>query len=635
MERKNDGTSGQHGPMFPNGEDKRRAPETAERRLYFEDGDAPQEPGTSGQHGPKRNIGGKFRQNSEQPRPSDRLRHDRAETPPNEDAGPPGSGAADASPGPDKKATRDGKRLEKSKLRAEKSGVKLDAAREKLAAQKPPKPPGVGKTLGRAVKTEAWAYIHGKIHQVESENVGTEAAHKVELAGEGAGRAASRFIKRRIRTRPARQVAKLEKGNIRARADYAYRKLVQEQPELKSNPLSRFMQKQKIKKQYQKQAREAAKQGVKVAKNTAVTTEKIARAVLGFVKHHPTGILIVLCAFLLLVILQSCIASMGSIGNGLIGAIGAGTYPAEDAEMRAAEAAYSGMEADLKNELDHYETLHPGYDEYHYDLDELEHDPYVLISILSAWHKGAWTPNEAQGTLGMLFERQYILTETVEVEVRYRTETDTWTDADGNTHTDTYEVPYNYYICTVTLENFDLSHLPIYIMSEEQLSRYALYMATHGNRPDLFPVSQYPNASTLKRYTDYAIPAAYLEDETFAAMIGEGEKYLGYPYVWGGYRPSTSFDCSGFVSWVINHSGWDVGRLGAQGLYDICTRISAANAKPGDLIFFVGTYDTPGISHVGIYVGDGMMIQAGDPIGYADTTTSYWQSHFYAFGRLP
>ena len=199
----------------------------------------------------------------------------------------------------------------------------------------------------------------------------------------------------------------------------------------------------------------------------------------------------------------------------------------------------------------------------------------------------------------MLFDRQYILTEDVVVETRYRTETDTWTDADGNTHTDTYQVPYDYYICTVTLENFNLSHVPVYIMSEEQLGMYATYMATLGNRPDLFPGSGYIGKYVEGSYTDYDIPPEALDDEVFAAIIKEAEKYLGYPYVWGGSSPSTSFDCSGFVSWVINHSGWDVGRLGAQGLCNICTPVSSANVKPGDLVFFTGTYDTPGVSHVG------------------------------------
>ena len=216
-------------------------------------------------------------------------------------------------------------------------------------------------------------------------------------------------------------------------------------------------------------------------------------------------------------------------------------------------------------------------------------------------------------------------------ETRYRTETRT--DSEGNPYT--VLVPYTWTICTVTLENFDLSHVPVYIMGEEQLSLYATYMSTLGNRPDLFGTAEYPNASTLQEPTYYEIPPEALEDETFAAMITEAEKYLGYPYVWGGSSPSTSFDCSGFVSWVINHSGWNVGRLGAQGLYNICTPVSTSQVQPGDLIFFVGTYDTAGVSHVGIYVGGGMMIHCGSPISYANVNTTYWQSHFYSFGRLP
>ena len=238
-----------------------------------------------------------------------------------------------------------------------------------------------------------------------------------------------------------------------------------------------------------------------------------------------------------------------------------------------------------------------------------------------------------QGTLQMFFDKQYILTESVVVEVRYRTETDTWTDEEGNTHTDTYQVPYDYYICYVTLENFNLSHVPVYIMGEDQLSRYALYMATLGNRPYLFPTSAYVGKYINNPPPEYQVPEAHLADETFAAMLEEAEKYLGYPYVWGGSSPSTSFDCSGFVSYVLNQSGWNVGRLGAQGLYNYCTPTSAP--RPGDLVFFVGTYDTPGVSHCGIYVGDGMMLHCGDPIQYSSLNTSYWQSHFYAYGRLP
>ena len=300
--------------------------------------------------------------------------------------------------------------------------------------------------------------------------------------------------------------------------------------------------------------------------------------------------------------------------------------------MLAAEAAYCALEDDLQHYLDTYESTHD-YDEYHFDLDEIEHDPYVLLSLLCALHEGQWTIGEVQGTLQMLFDRQYILTEDVVVETRYRTETDTWTDEDGNSHTDTYQVPYDYYICTVTLENFDLSHVPVYVMGEDQLSRYAIYMATLGNRPDLFPDSPYVNKYITGKPGDYEVPGEYLDDETFAAMLAEAQKYIGYPYVWGGSSPATSFDCSGYVSWVINHSGWNVGRLGAQGLYNICTPTSSP--KPGDLVFFKGTYDTPGVSHCGIYAGDGKMLHCGDPIGYANLNTSYWQSHFYAYGRLP
>ena len=244
----------------------------------------------------------------------------------------------------------------------------------------------------------------------------------------------------------------------------------------------------------------------------------------------------------------------------------------------------------------------------------------------------------------MLFGKQYILTETVETETRYRTETRTGTRTvtdpeTGETTTEEYEyevqVPYTYYICNVKLENFNLSHVPVYIMGEETLSLYAAYMSTLGNREDLFPTSSYVEKYTNPPQT-YDIPASALEDETFAAFITEAEKYIGYPYVWGGSNPNTSFDCSGFVSWALTESGvCNTGRLGAQGLYNISTPVSSANARPGDLIFFTGTYDTPGVSHVGIYVGGGKMLHCGDPIQYADINTSYWQSHFYAFGRPP
>ena len=510
-------------------------------------------------------------------------------------------------------------KISKSKLRMEKRGDKLDTARGKLANQKPLKKPGPVKNVSRATGREVHGLIHGKIHQVEDDNVGVEGAHRAELTGEATLRGGTRFVKKRIRTHPARAVHKAEAKSIRSTADYHFRVAAQEHPELNKNALSRYAQKRKLKKQYAKQVRETAKQGAKAAEKTAVTTEKIAKSVVGFVKRHPTGVLIMLACVLILVTMQSCMSSLISVGNGTIGAVAASTYPAEDADMRGAEAAYVGLEGQLQNYLDRYESTH-SYDEYHYNLDEIEHNPYVLISMLSALHEGAWTLDAVQGTLQMLFDRQYILTESVVTEQRYYIETDTWTDEEGNSHSSSYRVYYDYYICTVTLENFNLSHVPIYIMGEGQLSRYALYMATLGNRPDLFPSSPYIGRYITGGPTLYDVPEAYLADATFAAILAEAEKYIGYPYVWGGYAPSTSFDCSGFVSWVINHSGWDVGRLGAQGLYNICTRTTSP--RPGDLVFFVGTYDTPGVSHVGIYVGDNMILHCGDPIGYANINTS-------------
>lgn len=517
-----------------------------------------------------------------------------------------------------------------SKLRMEKQGEKLDAAKEKLAKQKPPKKPGPVKRSGRAVGGGVHGFVHGKLYEVEHENVGTEGAHRSELVGESVLRHGSRYVKRQIRQHPAKAVQKAESRHIKATADYHYRKTVEEHPEMRGSALSRYMQKQKIKRQYAKQARETAKQGAKAAEKTAVTTEKLAARTVAFVKRHPVGVLLFLACFLLLVMMQSCMSSLVTLGNGAAGVIGASTYAAEDTDLLGAEAAYCGLDAELQDYLDTYTRTHD-YDEYHFDLDDIEHDPYVLLSLVSAWHEGAWTLAEVQDTLQMFFDRQYILTESVVTERRYYIETDTWTDEEGNTHTDSYRVYYDYYICTVTLENFNLSHLPIYIMGEDQLSRYALYMATLGNRPDLFPSSPY-----VAKYTgdpvEHEVPEAYLADETFAAILAEAEKYIGYPYVWGGYKPSTSFDCSGFVSYVYNQCGWDFGRLGAQGLYNISTRVSSP--RPGDLVFFTGTYDTPGVSHVGIYVGDGWMLHCGDPIGYANLNTSYWQSHFYAYGRL-
>ena len=471
--------------------------------------------------------------------------------------------------------------------------------------------------------------VHREVRQSEDDNVGVEAAHKVEQAVESGGRLVQ-SAHRAHQLKPYRAAIRAEKKLERANLDALQKKAEIDSPT--SNPVSKWQQKQAIKKQYAAaKHNQAAQTTAKAAENTAKAAKKAAEKAEKagkYVWEHRRGFAIAAAILLMLAFLLNGLSSCSVIMDGVGSGIAASTYPLQDVDMLGAEAQYCEMEAELQRYLDTYESTHD-YDEYHFDLDTIEHDPYVLISMITALHQGEWTLDEVQGTLQMLFDRQYILTEDVVVETRYRTETDTWTDADGNTHTDTYQVPYDYYICTVTLENFNLSHVPVYIMSEEQLGMYATYMATLGNRPDLFPGSGYIGKYVEGSYTDYDIPPEALDDEVFAAIIKEAEKYLGYPYVWGGSSPSTSFDCSGFVSWVINHSGWDVGRLGAQGLCNICTPVSSANVKPGDLVFFTGTYDTPGVSHAGIYVGNNMMIHCGDPISYANLNSSYWQYHFY------
>lgn len=530
--------------------------------------------------------------------------------------------------------------LRKERVFDEASGTAKTKLRFDTVDKSPPKlKPN---PLGRPLR-EAAVQAHGKIHEVEHENVGVESGHKAEeLAEHGAG-GAIRWERRHRKLKPYRAAEKAERKAVNANAEYLYQKALHDNPEMLSgNPLNRFFQKQQLKREYAKAARTAkaagstaqatAKSAEKTAEATATAAKKAAekaKEAAEFVARHWKGVLVVLAGFLLIVMLigglQSCSALVGAAGGG----VAASSYQSEDADILAAEAAYCALEAELQEYLGTYERTHD-YDEYHYDLDEIKHDPYVLASILSALHDGAWTASEVQGTLQMLFEKQYILTETVVTEVRYRTVTRT--DSEGNEYE--VEVPYNYYICTVELENFDLSHIPVYIMDEETLSKYALYMSVLGNKPELFGDSEYIPKYITNRPEGYEIPPSAMEDETFAAVITEAEKYLGYPYVWGGSSPSTSFDCSGFVSWVLTNSGvCNTGRLGAQGLYNISTPVS--NPQPGDLVFFVGTYDTPGVSHVGIYVGNSMMIHCGDPISYSNLNSSYWQAHFYAYARPP
>ena len=494
----------------------------------------------------------------------------------------------------------------------------------------------------------ALATAHREIRQSEEDNVGVESAHRIEEVAEGGVRMVD-SAHRSHKLQPYRNAAHAESAADKANLKALNKQAQRENPQFSSNPYSRWQQKRAIKKEYM-----AAKAG-KGGKNTAKATQKTAKSAKKaaentkktgeFLAKHWKGALIALAILLIVAFLLSVVSSCSVMVQSGVSAFGTSSYAVEDSDMMDAEAQYCAMEAELQEYLDTYESTHD-YDEYHYDLDDIEHDPYVLLSAISALHGGEWTIGEIGSTLQMLFDKQYILTETVETETRYRTETrtgtTTYTDPDtGETITETYEyevqVPYTYYICYVELENFNLSHVPVYIMSEEQLSMYATYMSTVGNRPDLFPDSFYVDAYINTEYEEYEIPASALSDPQFAAMIEEAEKYLGYPYVWGGSNPNTSFDCSGFVSWVVNNCGvgWNIGRLGADSLRHTCSYVSPVNARPGDLIFFEGTYDTTGASHVGIYVGNNMMIHCGDPIQYADITSSYWQQHFLSFGRLP
>ena len=523
--------------------------------------------------------------------------------------------------------------------KSDKAADRLDAAKTAVPSKLPS--PQHANPLSRPIQ-EAGAAIHGKVREVEQENSGVQSGHLGERSFEKAVGYGNRRVQNwraERKLKPWRDAAKAEQAAVKANADFYYRKAVAENPQLASNPISRLWQKRKLQKQYAAAYRAAGKtaQAGKTAETTAKAAKKTAqeskRTAL-FLKRHWKGALIVGGIGLLLVMLLGSLQSCSSMFGGGVSNIMASSYLSEDADMLAAEEAYCAKEDELREYLDTYEATHD-YDEYHFDLDEIEHDPYVLISILSALHEGVFTLDEAQSTLEMLFEKQYILTVEEEVQVRYRTETRT--DSEGNEYE--VEVPYNYYILHVDLENFNLSHVPVYIMGEEQLSMYAMYMSSLGNRPDLFPSSGYVSKYYENPPADYEVPAALLNsDEQFARLIEEADKYVGFPYVWGGSTPETSFDCSGFVSYVLTNSGlYNTGRLGAQGLYNISTRVS--NPQPGDLVFFTGTYDTPGVSHVGIYVGedgDGspVMLHCGDPIQYAKLDTSYWQSHFYAYGRL-
>jgi peptidoglycan DL-endopeptidase CwlO len=482
------------------------------------------------------------------------------------------------------------------------------------------------------------AVSHSVLSEDSSDSASASVSHEVIGGAEGSARTAA-SVRRTLKDKPYARALKAERAADRANLKALYKEAELKNPSWGASPLSRFQQKRAIKKAYaEAKAGRAVDNTVKASELAAKAVQKSGEGtskVMQFITSHKKGFLILLAIGVLFLMFSSLLSSCSLMMSSVTSSGVMTTYPSEDADMLSAEAQYKAKEDELQEYLDNYESTHD-YDEYHFELDEIEHDPYVLISMLTAMQEGGWKIDEVESLLQTIFDRQYTLTENVEVETRYRTETETYTDEDGNTTTESYEVPYDYYICTVTLENFDLSHLPVYLMDEDHLSLYSVYMATLGNRPDLFGESSYVG----KYYggqSSYTVPAEALADEQFAAMITEAEKYLNYPYVWGGSSPSTSFDCSGFICWVLNHCGvgWNVGRTTAEGLRGMCSYVSPSDAKPGDLIFFEKTYNTSGASHIGIYVGENTMLHCGDPIQYTRIDTSYWQSHFMQFGRLP
>ena len=467
------------------------------------------------------------------------------------------------------------------------------------------------------------------LRENEDDSSSVDTAQSIENTTETSIRTA-KFMKRSSKLKPYKAVQKAEKqadrSNLRALNKQA--KYMSRTEGTKSNPYSKWQQKRNIKKEYTKikQGKATTKKASDITKKASEEAVKASKKVAELITKNPKIFLIIGLLFGMMLIISIIISSCSVMFEGVSSAIVSSTYPSTDEAMLGAEQRYKELEADLQSTISNYEHTH-SYDEYVYELDDIEHDPYVLISTLTAMKQGEWTLSQVESDISTLFERQYVLTETVTVEQRTRT----ITNPDGSTSEETY----NYYICTVKLTNNNLSHIPSEILNEDGLKLYAAYMQVLGNRPDLFGDSVYVDKYINTEYERYQIPPEALSDAKFAAMIKEAEKYLGFPYVWGGASPSTSFDCSGFVSWVINHSGWSFGRLTAEGLRQKCIRVSPDNAKPGDLIFFEKTYNTAGASHVGIYVGNGMMIHCGDPIQYASVNSNYFRSHFMMYGRLP
>ena len=496
--------------------------------------------------------------------------------------------------------------------------------------------PSVAKHMAsRASMATVTAKAHQAVSQYEDDNVGVQSAQETAKAVETTAYTvdhAAYSHKLKAYDKAEKLVKKSDKANV----DALHEKFQKDHPDANSNFLSRWKQKQAIKKEYI-----AAKAGKNTAGSAASTAKGTGKAAKGakslteklteFCTTHSKVLLLVLVGGLFFIIASSMFTSCGAMFQGGMQTVLGTSFTAKDEDIIGADNDYKTLEAALRNEITQIEQTHSGYDEYRYDLDEINHNPYELAAYLTIKFED-YTRSEVQGTLQWLFDQQYELTLTEEVEIRTRTVSSTDPET-GETTTE--EEEYEYYILHVKLRNKGLNSVIVGSgLSEDEMERYTVLLETRGNRPDIFGDDIY--ATPGGEYTDYDIPGEALTDTRFANMVREAEKYLGYPYVWGGSSPSTSFDCSGFVSWVLNNcgNGWSVGRQTANGLMGCCDIIPRSSAEPGDLIFFQGTYDTAGASHVGIYVGNGMMIHCGNPISYASIESNYWQQHFYCFGRV-
>ena len=532
-----------------------------------------------------------------------------------------------------------------AKMRSKKLKSEQDVKAKKNAAasgKKGGKPKNPGNLAADALSAKA----HQSVRNADQDNnSGVEAAHFTEGSAEGAARAGSRFQYGR-KLRQYKKLERLEKKADKDAVDSIFTERMKSDPQAGSNLFSRWRQKQAIKKEYA-----AAKAGAAAAENTAAGTAKAAQGTANmtekafqFVQSHSHIIIGIAAVGLLVLVIAGSVSSCSVLINGGGNVVLGTSYTAEDEDLKGAETDYTKLEDKLRKQIDRIETDHPGYDEYRYNLAEIGHNPYELASLLTVEFEN-YTRSQVQARLQSIFEAQYELKLEEKVEIRTRKETRVgyrYNPITGTGHTYTYQVTvqYEYKILNVTLLNRGVDYVARNSgLTDDQLQRYEVTLECRGNRDDLFAGIAFATpdgAGSSGEYQDYDIPGEALTDEKFRKMITEAEKYLGYPYVWGGSSPSTSFDCSGFVSWVINHcgNGWNVGRQTANGLMGKCDIIPKSEAKPGDLIFFQKTYNTSGASHVGIYVGNGMMIHCGSPISYASIETSYWRQHYYCMGRI-